>query len=49
MTETQIAEQIRVAYETAGYTRKHCPPEEFDAVFKELLGITAWQRERKRP
>lgn len=47
MTETEIAEQVRVAYEMAGYARKHCPPEEFDAVFSELLGITAWQRERR--
>ncbi len=47
MTEAEIAEQIREAYAMAGYARTNCPPEEFDAVFKELLGITAWQRERK--
>ena len=47
MTEEEIAEQIREAFAVAGYARTHCPPEEFDAVFAELLGITAWQRKRK--
>lgn len=47
MTETEIAEQIREAFSMAGYARRHCPPEEFEAVFTELLGITIWQRERK--
>ncbi len=49
MTEDEIAEQIRVAYEMAGYARKNCPPEEFDAVFSELIVITKWQLGRKEP
>lgn len=49
MTEDEIAEQIREAFAVAGQARRECSPEEFDAVFKELLGITIWQRERKEP
>lgn len=47
MTEAEIAEQVREAWAMAGYARTHCPPKEFEAVFKELLGITQWHRKRK--
>lgn len=47
MTEDEVAEQIREAWATASYTKANCPPEEFKVVFKELLRITQWQRERK--
>jgi hypothetical protein len=46
MTEDDIAEQIRVAFETAAYARKNSP-DEFDAVFAELRSISEWQLERK--
>lgn len=48
MTEAEIAEQIREAFAVAGYARTHCETAEFNAVFSELVGITAWQRERKQ-
>lgn len=47
MTEDEVAEQIREAWATASYAKANCPKKEFEAVFKELLRITQWQRKRK--
>lgn len=47
MTEAEIAEQCRVAWDMAGYAKRNLPLDEFKAVFAELHALTRWQRERK--